>query len=229
MIPIPLPVCFQVGNDEECMLLQLLNPDNYSLNGFAIPMLVVGVAIAALGLFVLFREHGSLIGKLFLLMCLSVSLYLVATGVNYASRDDAMSLLWIRISQLGSVFIPTTVLLLTVARLGLFHRFRFTIAASIVLSTLLALGVIFTDLHVRGSARFFWGNFAQYGPLGFVFIGFFFCIMVLILRLYLKEYRRSTTERHKKRFRGLLIAFSVAYVGAVDFLPALGVPVYPFG
>jgi PAS domain S-box-containing protein len=211
------------------MILQVLNPDNYSLNGFALPMLVVGVAIAALGLFVLVREHGSLIGMLFLLMCLSVSLYLAATGVNYASLDDGLSLLWIRISQLGSVFIPTTVLLMTVARLDLFHRFRFTIAASIVLSTLLALGIFFTDLHVRGSARFFWGNFVQYGPLGYVYVGFFICIMVLILRLNWQEYRRSTTELHRKRFRGLVIAFSVAYVGAVDFLPALGVPVYPFG
>lgn len=43
------------------MVLQVLNPDNYSLNGFAMPMLVVGVAIAALGLFVLVREHGSLL------------------------------------------------------------------------------------------------------------------------------------------------------------------------
>ena len=184
------------------MILQVLNPDNYSLNGFAMPMLVVGVAIAALGLFVLVREHGSLIGKLFLLMCLSASLYLAATGVNYASLDDGLSLLWIRISQLGSVFIPTTVLLLTVARLGLFHRFRFTIAASIVLSTLLALGVIFTDLHVRGSARFFWGNFVQYGPLGFVFIGFFFFIMVLTLRLYWQEYRRSTNRAAQETVQG---------------------------
>ena len=178
------------------MILQVLNPENYSLNGFAMPMLVVGVAIAAPGLFVLVREHGSLTGILFLLMCLSVSLYLVATGANYASRDDGLSLFRIRISQLGSVFIPTTVLLLTAARLGLFHRFRFTIAASIVLSTLLALGIFFTDLHVRGSARFFWGNFVQYGPLGFVYIGFFFCIMVLIFRLNWQEYRRSMTELH---------------------------------
>ena len=211
------------------MILQVLNPANYSLNGYAMPMLVVGFAIAVLGLFVLVRERGSLIGILFLFMCLSTSLYLAATGVNYASHDDGLSLLWIRISQLGSVFIPTTVLLFTVARLGLFHRFRFTIAASIVLSTLLAFGVIFTDLHVRGSARFFWGNFVQYGLLGFVFMGFFFFIMVLTLRLYWQEYRLSTNELHKKRFRGLLIAFSIAYVGAVDFLPALGVPVYPFG
>ena len=100
------------------MILAGTDPDNYSLNGYAMPTLVVGVAIAALGASVLVRERGSLIGKLFLLMCLSVSLYLVATGVNYASRDDGLSLLWIRISQLGSVFIPTTVLLLTVARLG---------------------------------------------------------------------------------------------------------------
>ena len=35
--------------------------------------------------------------------------------------------------------------------------------------------------------------------------------------------------RQKKRLKGLLIAFSVGYLGAVDFLPALGIPIYPFG
>jgi two-component system cell cycle sensor histidine kinase/response regulator CckA len=211
------------------MILQVLNPDNYALNIYAVPMLAVGLAIAALGLFVLVHERGSNIGILFLLMCLSASLYLTATGINYASRDDGVSLFWIRISQLGSVFIPTTVLLLTVARLGLFRRFRITIAASVVLSMLLALGVFFTDLLVRGIARFFWGNFVQYGPLGFVYISFFICIMVLTLRLYWQEYHRSKSERYKKRFRGLLLGFSIAYVGAVDFLPTFGVSVYPFG
>jgi two-component system cell cycle sensor histidine kinase/response regulator CckA len=211
------------------MFLQVLNPDNYNLNVYALPMLAVGATIAVLGLFVLVRERGSRIGILFLLMCLSVSLYLTATGLNYASRDDGLSLFWVRISQLGSVFIPTTILSMTVARLGLYHRFRATIAASIVLSVLLTIGVFFTDLHVRGIAHFYWGTFVQYGALGLVFIGFFISIMVITLRLYWQEYRRSKGEKHRQRFRGLLIAFGIAYVGAVDFLPTLGVPVYPFG
>jgi len=206
-----------------------MNPGNYQYSGYMMPMLSVGAAIAALGFFVFVREHWSRNGVLFLLMCLSISLYLCAAGASYACLDDGLSLLWIRISQLGSIFIPSTIFLFTSARMGLAYRYRFLLAASLVLSTLFTLGNFFTDLHIKGSGSFFWGKFVQYGPLGFVFTGFFFCIMVFILRLFWREYRRSTTERHKKRIGGLLIAFSGGYLGAVDFLPALGIPVYPFG
>jgi hypothetical protein len=116
-------------------------------------------------------------------MCLSTGLYLFATGMNYESRDEGLSLIWIRISQLGSVFIPSTILLSTVDRLNLRHRYRFVVAASLVLSTLITFGAFFTDLHVKGSAQFFWGRFVQYGPLGFVFLGFLCSIMVFVLRL----------------------------------------------
>jgi PAS domain S-box-containing protein len=211
------------------MILQLLNPDNYIYNGYALPMFIVAAAITLLGFFILIREHGSRIGISFLFMCLSVDLYLVATGANYTSRDESLSLLWIRISQLGSVFIPATILIWTANHLGLSSRYRVANASSFILSTLFAIGVIFTDLHIKGSALFFWGRFVQYGPLGFVFIGYFITIMVFVLRLYWLAYRQSSIERQKKRLRGLLIAFSCGYLGAVDFLPTFGLPVYPFG
>jgi len=206
-----------------------LNPNDYISNVYALPMFIVAVAITFLGLFILVREHGSHVGFSFLYMCLSVGLYLVATGANYLSRDESLSLIWIRISHLGVVFIPTTILLFTANYLSLTPRYRLTIASSIVLSTLFALGVLFTDLHIKGSAQFFWGRFVQYGPLGFVFMGFFVSIMIFVLRLYWLAYRQSSSERQKKRMRGLLIAFSGGYLGAVDFLPAFGLPVYPSG
>ncbi len=192
-------------------------------------MFIVGAAITFLGFFILIREHGSRIGISFLFMCLSIGFYLFATGANYASRDEGLSLLWIRIAQLGSVFIPSTILLSTVDRLNLRHRYRFAVASSFVLSTLITFGSFFTDLQVKGSTQFFWGRFAQYGPLGFVFLGFFSIIMIFVLRLYWFAYRQSSTVRQKKRLKGLLIAFSIGYLGAVDFLPAFGIPIYPFG
>ncbi|HYA85706.1 MAG TPA: PAS domain S-box protein [Nitrospirota bacterium] len=211
------------------MIQQILNPNNYYPNGYSFPMFVVAAAITLAGLVILVRENGSTIGRSFLFMCLSVGLYLIATAANYASRNESLSLLWIRISQLGSVFIPATVLLLSADRSSLNHRHRCIIATSFVLSTLFALGALFTNLHVKGSAPFFWGRFAQYGPLGFVFMGYFFGIMVFVLRRYLLEYRHSSTDRQKKRLRGRLIAFSGAYLGSVDFLPTFGISVYPFG
>ncbi|HYA88737.1 MAG TPA: PAS domain S-box protein, partial [Nitrospirota bacterium] len=211
------------------MCLQLADPGNYLMNGYAVPMFVVGVTIACLGFFVLFRERASLVGASFLLVCLSVSLFLVSFGFDYASKEAGLSLFWIRISHLGVVFIPSSVLLLTLVLFGLSHRYSFAIAASFGFSLLFAIGIFLTDLFVLKTERFFWGNYPQYGPLGIAFLVFFFGIMAYILFLYWREYRRGPTEKNRQRIRGLFIAFSGGYLGSVDFLPALGITIYPFG
>jgi two-component system cell cycle sensor histidine kinase/response regulator CckA len=211
------------------MFLQLADPGNYLLSSYAVPMFAAGVAIACLGFFVLFRERASLVGASFLFMCMTISLFLVSLGFDYASKDAGLSVFWIRMATLGVVFIPSGVLLLTMVLFGLFHRYSFAIAASIGLSLLFALGLFLTDLFILKTERFFWGNYPQYGPLGIAFLVYFFGLMAYILVLYWREYRRSSTEKNKKRIRGLFIALSGGYLGSVDFLPTLGITVYPFG
>ena len=211
------------------MLLQLVNPDSYAFNGYAVPMFVVGTAVAGLGFFLLIRERGSRLGVAFFVMCLNVCLYLLCTGVNLMSLDPGLALVWSKVGHLGVIFLPISILLFAAVRLGLFSRYRFAIRIITALSTVIALEMILTNLYFRGSERFYWGTWAQFGPLGYAFMVLFFCIMVFILDLYRLEYRKSTTETNRKRSMGLLIAFGVAYLGSVDFLPALGIPVYPFG
>jgi PAS domain S-box-containing protein len=112
---------------------------------------------------------------------------------------------------------------------GLYRKYRLALAASAVVSTLFSLGLFFTDLFIRRIEAFFWGKYSQYGPLGYAFVGFFIFIMVTILRLLWHEYQHCTVDLQKKRYRGLLIAFIGGYLGSVDFLPAFGIPIYPFG
>ncbi len=210
-------------------MIKLVNPENYNFTLYSLPMLISGMAIACLGFFVLSRERISRIGASFFLMCMSVSFYQVCAALNNASLDLNLALFWSKLGNLGAIFIPLSVLVLTTELFELTQRYRSVIAASIIATILFTLGLFFTDLHIRRIDHFFWGNYGMYGPLGFTFIGYFICIMVLSMRLYWRAYRHSTTDRQKKRYRGLLTAFIGGYVGSVDFLPTFGIPIYPFG
>ena len=53
--------------------------------------------------------------------------------------------------------------------------------------------------------------------------------MVFIFRNLVRGLRSVESGFEKKRIRALIIAFSVAYLAALDFLPAFGVPIYPVG
>jgi diguanylate cyclase (GGDEF)-like protein/PAS domain S-box-containing protein len=211
------------------MIAQLLNPDNYSFTIHAASSMLVGAAIAVLGAYVLIRERGSRIGMVFWLFTLCVSIWLVAFGALYASLQETQALLWIRFALMGVIFIPAIGLILAFTLVQRVDEFRRFIRTTIALSTLFCLGAAFTDLHIRGLYHYFWGYYPRYGPLGVLFILYFFCITLYILRLYWLEYRVSTNDRRKNRLKGLLIAFSVAVLASFDFLAVFGVPLYPFG
>jgi PAS domain S-box-containing protein len=211
------------------MLSQILNTDSYALTIHAASSMLVGTAIAVLGLYVLIRERGSRTGIIFWVFTLCISIWLVAFGAAYASLQEPQALFWIRFSQMGVVFIPVTIVMLASTVVQRVDDYRKLIRTSAALSTLFCLGVVFTDLHIRGIYRYFWGYYPKYGLLGAFFLAYFFGIMIYVLRLYWLEYRRSADDRRKKRLQGLLIAFSIAYLASVDFLAAFGVPLYPFG
>ncbi len=191
--------------------------------------MLVGTAIAVLGLYVLIRERGSRIGVVFWGFSASICTWLVAIGAAYASLREPQAMIWIKFSIIGAIFIPVTALALAFTIVRRAGEFRRIIWAGVAVSILFCLGVAFTDLFIRRVYHYFWGYYPQYGPLGVFFILYFFGIMAYILRLYWIEYQGSTNDRHKKRLKGLLIAFSIGYLASADFLTTVGVPLYPFG
>ncbi len=211
------------------MMLHVFNPDNYLFNVYAIPMLVTGTAIACLGFFVLTREHRSPLGISYLFMCLSISFFQIMTGLVYANQETSLILPLCKIASLAVIFIPLTILIKTLTLFVLSRQYRSVIAASVVMSILFSISLFTSDLFISGLEHFFWGWYVLYGPLGYAFMAYFFGIMLFILRLYWQEFMNCTTKRQKKRYHGLLTAFIGGYLGSLDFLPTLGIPIYPFG
>jgi diguanylate cyclase (GGDEF)-like protein/PAS domain S-box-containing protein len=211
------------------MIIPLLDPGNYVVTIHAAFSMLVGAAIGVLGIYVLIRERGSHIGVVFWAFSASICTWLMAFGMTYASLHEPQAFFWAKVSQIGVIFIPVTVLALALTIVRRAREFRKIIWATVAISTLFCLGVAFTDLYLRGVYHYFWGYYPRFGPLGALFTLYFFSVMVSILRLYWIDYQGSTNDRHKKRLQALLIAFSIGYLASADFLAAFGVPLYPFG
>jgi PAS domain S-box-containing protein len=211
------------------MIVRLLNPDNYRLTLYAIPVLAAGVAIVVMGIAVLLRERGSRLGVTFWLFTLCISLWLLATGAASASSDESLSAWLVRVIQFGVVCIPTAAVTVAVDIVQRRHQYRILVRTFMVLSFLFCVGIAWTDLFYKGMYLYPWGYYPRYGILGAIFLVFFGVAAALNLYLFWQEYRQSTTERHRKRLKGLLWAFSVSYLGAVDFIDTFGIALYPFG
>ena len=89
------------------------------------------------------------------------------------------------------------------------------------------LGV--TGVLVVRVQHFWWGFYPRYSLLiAPPFLLFFFGYLIASLVEFVRAYPKSRGVE-KKRIRLLLIAFAVAYLGCVDYLPKFGIAVYPFG
>ncbi|MBI3323204.1 MAG: PAS domain S-box protein [Candidatus Omnitrophica bacterium] len=208
----------------------ILDATSYALNVHALAPVTVGALIAGMGVFVLIRERVSTVSMAFCGMTTCGAVWLVAYGGVYCAIDRSLALTWGRIENAAVVFIPSVVYLFTLAVTNSLYRSRVGALASFALSALFCFAVLFTGSFLAGLRTYFWGPYPRYGWLTVPFLAFFFGMMALSLRqLYARGYRVAPFEIHRRRLRAFLVAFSIAYLGSVDYLPAYGVPVYPLG
>jgi len=99
-----------------------------------------------------------------------------------------------------------------------------------MLSALFAYVIVKTDLIIGGVKHFWWGYYAQYTPLSMLYLLFAVGFQGLsLLRLFQAYQRTAPGSTSNLRNKSLLIAFSIASIGYVDYLPKFDISVYPFG
>ncbi len=203
---------------------------NYAFNPNVIPPLIALVALGALGIGVVWRERASYPSRLFCLVTLTVSVWLFAFAWMYCAVDPATALWWAKCAYLGVPLIPAAMYHLTIVVLGRSAQHGKTLIAVWIVAALFVVTILDTDWLIVGVQRYWWGYYPRYGWLGVLYLPFFFVVILASFRHYLSAYRHAipgTPASH--RIRGLLIAFSVVYLGSVDYVAKYGIGVYPFG
>jgi signal transduction histidine kinase len=199
----------------------------YFINIHAIPMFLMGMVTLALGLLVYRSDRESPAHRHFLMLCASIALWLDATSIALCSTDADTALGWFKLDNVGVMYI-------SVAFYGFSAEFlqlqrRRSIWIGYALATLMAGAVLVRQDFVEGVHRFWWGYFPRWGPASAPFFIIFFAYMAVAFTDYFRTYRTITTPIRRQQIKFVLIAFVIAYVGSVDFLPAFGYELYPFG
>jgi PAS domain S-box-containing protein len=211
------------------MLTEVLNPTGYFVSSHSIGPWVVGMLIAALGIAALFRERGSTVSLALCTLAMSVSVWLLSSGILYSALDEPRALFWAKAAHLGVVFIPSTVFIFTLTIVQRLREFRVVAWGSLAVSGVFYISILATDRFISGLYRYRWGYYSHYGPLSVPFLVFFACLLLVSLMFLRAELARSSPGVPQQRVRALLIALGVGYLGAVDYLATYGIPIYPFG
>lgn len=202
----------------------------YYMNPYSVPTFLTALGMFGLSIFVVWRERFSQVSLWFLALTLTISGWLFCFSWMYCAVDPSIALDWVKIAYLGVPLIPVFVFLFTVEVLRLYSRYKYGCWLNA------AIGVVFVFLATRttylisGIRQFEWGFYPQMSWTALPYLAFFIGNLAASLWLYLREYRNGIpgTPSHQ-RIKMLMIAFSVAYLGALDYLPKFGLHFYPIG
>ena len=205
----------------------MISASPYFLNVHAIPMFLMGIVTLALGFLVYRSNRRSAAHRHFLVLCASIALWLDATSIGLCSTDVDTAFRWFKLDNVGVMFISVAFYGFSAEFLQL--RRRRSIWIGYALATLLAGAVFLRHDFVEGVNRFWWGYFARWGKGSVPFFIIFFSYMAVAFADYVRAYLTVTTPIRRQQIKFLFPAFVIAYTGSIDFFPAFGYEIYPFG
>ncbi|MBI5284645.1 MAG: diguanylate cyclase [Chloroflexi bacterium] len=211
------------------MLRDILDSSNYAFSAYAIPVVIAGLLNGGLGLVTLVRERASIVSVTFCVMALSTTIWLVSFGAVYSTDDPSIALAWVRVEHVGLVMIPASVFLFASAVTGHLNRRNVMGACAVPLSIVLYVLVLATDGVVDGVRRYYWGFYPVQGSLMPLLLGFFGLYLGASVYVLRAGHKATQSAAQRRRLKAILVALLISYPATVDFLPALGVAVYPVG
>ncbi|MFL6246001.1 MAG: EAL domain-containing protein [Thermoanaerobaculia bacterium] len=203
-------------------------PALYAFSPSAIPVALTAVLILVFGVHVLTRRFTS-VSAAFFTMTAVVAIWMTAFTFLYSTRDAATALAWARRAYFGVPFIAPAIYWFTVEILRIERRRRLAHVAAWSGAAFFSAIAVLTDMLIPRVQQYWWGFYPRYSPMiGAAFLLFFFGYLIASLVEFVRAYPHARgTEQ--LRIRALMIAFGIAYLGCVDYLPKYGIAAYPFG
>ena len=200
----------------------------YAFSPHAIPVALTAVLIVAFGLRVLLRRV-SAAGASFFSLTIVVGIWMAAFAFMYSATGADAALTWARRAYLGVPFIPAAIYWFTIEVLRIAHRRRLAHVAAWSVAAFFSAIAVSTDFLIPRVETYPWGFYPRYDAgVSVAFLLFFGGYLLASLLELVRAYPQARGAE-QMRIRAFMIAFAIAYLGCVDYLPKYGIAAYPFG
>jgi len=193
--------------------------------------ILAAIYFLAVAFFVYSKQKTDRGVRRFVLMLICVSLWNIDLAGIRAAPYAEFAELWGKIFRIGLLFIPPTFLhfaLVYSNPKGMPSPQRLVLIASYCGSIFFSI-INWTPYFTRDAKLYSFGYSVQSGPVYPYFIGMFlFCVFLAITFILRNYFRVDSYQRHQIKY--FFLAMSIGFIiGSMNFLPMLGVEIYPFG
>jgi signal transduction histidine kinase len=211
------------------MMNSIFDPQLFYWNNYALPHFIVGVLITLEGLFVLFQGKKTVTHIAYTVTNVTAGIWLTGVGIACSMTDEAVATVFSRwYTWFGIIFItPAVYFFIVTWNASLFRRkvkwivFHYLCALGFYLICGLTPGI------VEGMYPYPTGFFPKAGPLEAVFIVWFYALMILSFKNFLRIHREAEAPLLKKNTKLMFIAYAIAFLGSIEYLPNYGIRAFP--
>jgi len=190
--------------------------------------LFTAAAILGLGAAVMTRARARFVTFLFFAITVGASGWLAFFALMYGAATAAHAIAFARVASAFSSILPAATFHFAATYAGKRRALRNVITFCWMFCCAIALLELATPYFVFGVRHFDWGYYPIGSPYNIswvvIFAGMFAAAIHMLWRA-----ARSNEEVERKRAFALVIAFSIAMLAMVDFLPSIGIDVPPLG
>jgi len=176
----------------------------------------------------IFKAKASALNLLFSLICLVGCLLNIDKTILTVIKDGETALKISRIDHIFLVFIIPLYLHFTILATG-YKKWHVVVKIFYIIAFFL-IPLTQSRLYLTHAKHFFFGYFAQSGPL-FLIFGFFSTLSVAIsICLFIKNLRENRVAERRTRIKYILLSFGLAaFVNHFDVIIMNGYELYPLG
>lgn len=198
------------------------------MNAFAISSLLTAIVTLLLGLFVLLGNRRKRLNQVWLLVSISVTLWIIGLLGSVLSNNESQALIWQRVLYIGTAFIPAAFFHYSSILVQKNIQQRKSIIIFYGLSFVFGL-LAFTTLFIIGVSK---RTFFDYWPVktGIVypfFLAFFVFVVFYSIRLIYLQYQK---RKFDQKLLYMFIASLIGFIGgSTNFVLDFNLNIYPFG
>jgi len=212
-------------------MLQIFDFANYYFNPHAIPPFFVATFIIIQAFYVFSKNSTSSVNFSFLLLGLSVFLWLFGNAVIYSCNQNPEVInFWCKYCiAFGVIFSPANFYFFSVSTVKSLNRYKWRVVFSYLVSLFFFILMLKGEFFFLGARKYYWGWYSQYGPTSFPFLMFFALMVFFSTKGYLSKLKELPSGIERTRIKYVFASISAALFCFIDILPAYGIVIYPFG
>src|SRR5712691_9815022 len=200
----------------------------YHFSLFAIPEAITAVALMSFAIAIVATRF-SRTSVALLVLAVAAAASQVACVFLYLAVDSRVAMIWARVACACVPFIAAAAYQFVAAILESANHRRIVSVVAWLLAAQFAVLALTTGYLVGDVRRFWWGFYPTYNIAARVLYPLFCGSLLVAALVDIVRAYPSSNGRERSRIRLFTIAMGIGCIAAIDFLPAYGIAIYPFG